>query len=401
MSTFQTIDKVVDTVSEFKDGFDKGSKMSGIELSNSLGSISKAASKSIYYFPIIMSKNVLPSTMGMVSQNLEGSYMSFVKACFALTPAMNVKNSEIVNVEKYLEMFHQNIGLQTKDDLVVSLRESMEEYQMFPNDILNEANTSNVSGIINRYGSFGPSEISKTDKKGNPIIEKKYIQNKIAISEKEREINGFRPSVIEVGVTFIIGGQSVKINIPVGIKCVLHPVNPEDLLEYIMDSVSGKGLLHNIIRYTTGELHSLSDIIFGISNIKKNVAKNNDVTRWMKTIELRQKNAKKIRNNIAFLNKKSYLPNTSIVISMEDVNEIERATGYNLLTNPKRTVKFMTDNFLLSFVITDDVSETVYVLYDGHQDFQEFPYTTIKRENNKNEDIVNALIKGIGMGRSV
>ena len=54
MSTFQTIDKVVDTVSEFKDGFDKGSKMSGIELSNSLGSISKAASKSIYYFPIII-----------------------------------------------------------------------------------------------------------------------------------------------------------------------------------------------------------------------------------------------------------------------------------------------------------------------------------------------------------
>lgn len=401
MSTFQVIDNVVNAISDVKSGIDKGSSVSGVEISSGLGSISKAASKSIYYFPILMSKNVLPSTMGMVSQNLEGSYMSFVKACFALTPAMNVKNSEIVNVEDYLKLFHQNIGLQTKDELMVSLKESMEEYKMFPNDILNEATTSNVSSILNRYGSVAPSNISRTDSKGNTVTDKKYIQNKIQINEKEKEINGFRPSVIEVGITFIIGGQSVKVNVPVGIKTILHPVNPEELLEYIMDSVSGKGLLHNLIRYTTGELHSLSDILFGISNIKKSVSRDNDVSRWMKTIELRQKNAKKIRNNIVFLQKKSYLPNTSVVLSMDDIAEIERVIGYNLLKDTKRTAKFMTDNFLLSFVVADDVSETVYVMYDGHPDFQEFPYSTIKRENNKNEDIVNALIKGIGMGRTV
>lgn len=417
MGIYKEINDVVNAIADITDEGKKSIENSPISITKSIGSISKGASKSIYYFPILMSKNIPLKTMGMISQNLEGSYMSFVRACFSLTPAMNLKNADLVNIEKYLQLFHQNIGLQDKDELMVSLKfsrnESMEEWKMFPNGILNEATTMNVGDIINRnrptfdnFGKFSFTEknlryIGLNGKVVNNKVEKDRLEiNSSAIEKEKDKINNVRPSVVEINVVFVIGGQKINVRIPVGVKTVIHSVNSEDLIDHIMESISGKGLLHNFIRYTTGELTSLSDILFGTSKIKNHLTKSNDVTKWADALE-RRKNSNKIRNNIPFLSKKPYLPNTSIVVSMEDISEIERVIGYNLLQETKRTIKFMKDNFLLSFVISDDVTETLYIMYDGDTQFSEFPFSTIKRENNKNEDIVNALIKGIGMGRTV
>ena len=217
--------------------------------------------------------------------------------------------------------------------------------------------------------------------------------NQTRITNETLERNGFRPSVIEIEVTFIIGGRDVKVNIPVGVKTVLHPVDSDNLLDHIMDSVAGKGILHNLIRWSTGEAMSLSDILFGFNKIKDSVKKDNDIDRWLNALKHR-KRMNKIRS-LPLLTKKPYLPNTSIVISMEDIAEIERTIGYNLLKDTNRTIKFMKDNFLLTFVVTDDVTETAWVLYDGHNQFDEFPYSTIKRENEKNNDMVNALVKNL------
>lgn len=417
MSIYQEITDIANAISDIADEGKDAIKNSPISVTKSIGSISKGASKSIYYFPILMSKNIPLQTMGMISQNLEGSYMSFVRACFALTPAMNLKNSELVNVEKYLQLFHQNIGLQNKDELMISLKiprnEAMEEWRMFPNGILNEATTNNVNDIIDRhssslnnFGKFGQTQrnVRVFDSNGkivNNRVDTDHIEINAGAIEKEKDkINNMRPSVVEITVTFIIGGQKINVKIPVGVKTVIHSVNSEDLIDHIMESVAGKGILHNFIRYTTGELTSLSDILFGTSKIKNHFIKSNDVTKWADALE-RRRNSNKIRNNIPFLSKKPYLPNTSIVVSMEDISEIERTIGYNLLQETKRTMKFMKDNFLLSFVISDDVTETLYVMNDGDTQFSEFPFSSVKRENNKNEDIVNALIKGIGMGRTV
>lgn len=417
MSIYQEITDIANAISDIADEGKDAIKNSPISVTKSIGSISKGASKSIYYFPILMSKNIPLQTMGMISQNLEGSYMSFVRACFALTPAMNLKNSELVNVEKYLQLFHQNIGLQNKDELMISLKiprnEAMEEWRMFPNGILNEATTNNVNDIIDRhssslnnFGKFGQTQrnVRLFDSNGkivNNRADTDHIEINAGAIEKEKDkINNMRPSVVEITVTFIIGGQKINVKIPVGVKTVIHSVNSEDLIDHIMESVAGKGILHNFIRYTTGELTSLSDILFGTSKIKNHFIKSNDVTKWADALE-RRRNSNKIRNNIPFLSKKPYLPNTSIVVSMEDISEIERTIGYNLSQETKRTMKFMKDNFLLSFVISDDVTETLYVMNDGDTQFSEFPFSSIKRENNKNEDIVNALIKGIGMGRTV
>ena len=41
-------------------------------------------------------------------------------------------------------------------------------------------------------------------------------------------------------------GNTIKVNIPVGVKTLLHPLDSNELCNHIMDSVAGKGLLHNM-----------------------------------------------------------------------------------------------------------------------------------------------------------
>ena len=365
-----------------------------------MNSISSGASSAIYYFPLLASKNISAKIMALVSNNLEFEYASFVKACFALTPAMNIKENELLNVNDYLELFHQNIGLRDKNSLYVGLKEGITEYNMFPNESLNEATKHNVSGIIDRmskdpihYNNNNNGMGSCTSTYSNDRQAHVFNSSEIRICDSQ---NNMRPTVLEVTAKFVMGGNVIDVQIPVGVKTVIHAVNPSELNDHIMEAISGKGLVHNLIRYTTGELSSLSDILFNTSKIKRYVKSSSDVAKWANALEHR-KNMSKIRNAIPFLSKKPYLPNTSIMISMTDVEEINQTVGYDLLKDVNRTVKFMKDNFLLSFVIVDELTETVYVLHDGRNEFEDYPFDAIRRENDKKNSIADTLIKALAL----
>lgn len=361
-------------------------------------SITTQAAKSIYYFPIICSKSVDPKTASMISRNLEHSYMAFVHACFSLTPAIVVKGDRI-NVEDYLKQFHQNVGIKSANELFLTLKESVEEFKLFPNEVLNEAISSKeATKILNKVSNgykfqTAYGKVKETDIKNNNTM---IAKSKLSINDAKK-VNALSPSVINVPVTFILKDKPIETKIPVGVKTILHPADPEELSEQIMDSVSGKGLFHNIVKYTTGEVMSLKDIIFGISKMKSNISKSgkSTVAKWFDIVEHRKRLNKL---SMPFLGKKSFLPNLTINISMDDVNDIQRLIGYNLLTDTARASKFIKDNFLLALVITDDATETAYILYDGHSDYDEYPYNSMKRENEKVNDEINALIKGLGVG---
>ena len=363
-------------------------------------SITTQAAKSIYYFPIMCSNSVSPSTAAMMSKNLEHAYMSFVQACFALTPAVKAKGDRL-NVEDYLKQFHQNVGIKSANELFLNatLKEATEEYKLFPNEVLNEAVSSAEAAKILSDAKNGIDlrDRFRDNNKPNDKIEKSRFKANRLSTQDVKKPNSMTPSVINVPVTFIFNDEPIDTKIPVGVKTIVHPVDSDELGGQIMDSVAGKGIFHNIIKYTTGEVMSLKDIIFGISKMKKNISKSSKstVAKWFDIVEHRKRLAKL---SMPFLGRKAFLPNLTIHISMDDVNTIQRLIGYNLLTDTARASKFIKDNFLIALVITDDATETAYVLYDGHSDYEEYPYTSIKRDNEKVNDEINAMIKGLGLG---
>lgn len=368
-------------------------------------SISSYASKAIYYFPVLCSKTVLDKSAFMISSNLEAAYSSFVQACFAMVPAVKVKGSS-VNVEDYLKKFHQNIGINSGNDYYLNLRESAVPYDLFVNEPLNEAITADkLRKALKSDTNVGGEEIEEsettttTDKEGKTIsttkVNKRFIpQKNFNVSEADKK-NNMKPSIVKVECSFLLDSNEIKVTIPIGVKTMLHPLDSNELCNHIMDSVSGKGVLHNIIRYTTGEVLSLTDILFGINKMKNNIkAKNSETARWIDALEHRKRLC---RMSKAFLSKKPYLPNLAIVLSMDDINDIEQLIGYNLLKDTHRAVKFMRDNFLLTFVIADDMTETVYIMYDGHSTYEEYPYSALKRENERTADAMSAISKSLGV----
>ena len=368
-------------------------------------SISSYASKAIYYFPVLCSKTVLDKSAFMISSNLEAAYSSFVQACFAMVPAVKVKGSS-VNVEDYLKNFHQNIGINSGNDYYLNLREATAPYDLFVNNTLNEAITADkIKKALKSDTNIGGEEIEerettiKTDKDGKTTsttkVNKRFVSQKnFNVAEADKK-NNMKPSIVKVECSFLLDGNEIKVNIPVGVKTMLHPLDSNELCNHIMDSVAGKGVLHNIIRYTTGEVLSLTDILFGINKMKNNIkAKDSETARWIDALEHRKRLC---RMSKAFLSKKPYLPNLAIVLSMDDINDIEQLIGYNLLKDSHRAVKFMRDNFLLTFVIADDMTETAYIMYDGHSTYEEYPYSALKRENERTADAMSAISKSLGI----
>lgn len=76
-------------------------------------SISSYSSNSIFYFPTIVSDQLLPDEVTMISRMVERVYASFVVACISLMPFHRVSADDKASIETYLQQFHQNIGIKT------------------------------------------------------------------------------------------------------------------------------------------------------------------------------------------------------------------------------------------------------------------------------------------------
>ena len=106
---------VISAVNSVKSG---GSIKDNIKLNKSrIRSISSYSSNSIFYFPTIISDQLMPEEANMVLKMLERSYASFVIACIGLMPFHRVSADDKAAIETYLQQFHQNIGIKTVGDM--------------------------------------------------------------------------------------------------------------------------------------------------------------------------------------------------------------------------------------------------------------------------------------------
>lgn len=80
-------------------------------------SISSYSSNSIFYFPTFVSDQLMADEASMVLKMIERSYASFVIACIGLMPFHRVSADDKASIENYLQQFHQNIGINTVNNV--------------------------------------------------------------------------------------------------------------------------------------------------------------------------------------------------------------------------------------------------------------------------------------------
>ena len=131
------------------------------------------------------------------------------------------------------------------------------------------------------------------------------------------------------------GGVS---NFVIGVKGLLHPVNSDDMISNLLSGYKSGNKFFNFLRWSSGEIKFIKDLILNMDNIREDVVRKHakNGSGWWSAL--------KRRRNVAALRRIKgsgrILPNTTIVCSINEIDELKEAYGVDLM-NPTSIKKIM------------------------------------------------------------
>lgn len=194
-----------------------------------------------------------------------------------------------------------------------------------------------------------------------------------------KKANDAIPMFAKATISFVIDdtGEVMNRDILIGIKAYLHLAPAAELVTDIYNCIINKRKFLRFVKFITGEERSLSDLLFGINELKTDALSNKSESgRWRSAFRSRRRWSKISIPKLM----KEYTPNGTLVITMNEVNYLKDQYGIDIMRSDH--VKMLMDaDFLLGFVIIDQANEMVYVTYDGHgYGFQQYTYNMLERE---------------------
>ena len=386
----------------------------------SYDSISKQAKEGILQFPVITTRSLDMETTSLVSRALERQYSSFVQVVFSMNSTALLTDEK--GVTDFIRQFHQNTDARKLDGITSwkpgSMLESVEydidQYEGYQiQSILVESTTRKIlaehktklttvmesfrEDILNdKYIPVEPGVKTKKVLKGyNKILREangdgKNIYAALLKDSDVKKANELVPTTLQLKLNIqdktgkIVGTQEFII----GVKATLHAVSSEEMIANVGGMNRGK--MFNFIRWTTGEIEFVKDLLFNIDEIKTDVVnRSKGTSNWWLALKKRAvyANAKK-----RLLMKGQILPNATIVMSMEEVDHLKYEKGLDLMDVSNAT-KLMDEFFLLGLVIVDNSSQICHFLFDGRHEFESISFTGLERENKGNGLNINDVIK--------
>lgn len=200
-----------------------------------------------------------------------------------------------------------------------------------------------------------------------------------------KKANDLQPYIMQVRLMAVNSNKEFVqfMDFNVGIKVILHAIKSEEMIVNLQNTLQNNGVLFNFIRWTTGEKSLFKDLILRINDTKLDAAnKSRGASPWWSTLK-RLKETSKAQS--AFFSRTQLVPQSTIVISAFEADSIEKTYGYNL-RNYKFATKLMQSLFLMNFVILDEGTGTIDVLYDGETTFQTYSLETLEREVSMNSN---------------
>lgn len=302
------------------------------------------------------------------------------------------------------------------------LSEYMSEFDLRPFEAM-EANTSNMSSSIKKATDMFDNvnkSIFGDDEEPTPVMNNEHdlatamVRGQVANRQREqRDVilrqsdRGRAPQLLERDVKksndmmpYGIQVRLIAVNdkkefvqyvdFIVGVKTILHPVTSDDMIENIARTLQNKSLAFKFLRWTTGEISLVKDILLNLNDIKSDaINKSNGKSPFFTTLK-RLKDKKLGIRNITVPH--ALIPNATIVITSYEADYLENKFGIKIY-DEKIATKLIKNLFLMSFIILDEGTNTISVLYDGDNSFQTYALETLERDNSLNS---NKLGREIG-----
>ena len=164
----------------------------------------------------------------------------------------------------------------------------------------------------------------------------------------------------------------------VGVKAILHPVKSDDVIDNIKRALQNKSLFFKFLRWTSGEISLFKNIVLNVDDIKLDANRNASRSPWFPALK-RLKNKKIGVSNLTVPH--GVIPNATLAISSYEADELLNKSAIDI-RQPAIAKKIMSQLSLIAFVIIDEATGTVNILYDGDSDYQTYSLETLQRQND-------------------
>lgn len=227
---------------------------------------------------------------------------------------------------------------------------------------------------------------------------------------KIQKLNSLKPLTMtaEIRVNVSDGSKTVMPMIA-GVKIFSRLIDADILPEVAEYPLKEMNRVTRNIRWKAGELKFFKDILFRIKEKKQTAVDSHDPKRkWYRrlyelahtvndsaSVDALTKGEYGIKDRVRgaiashFTGKKAperhltnrgFLPNATIIISKEDVNNVLSETGIDLL-NPSKAFNLCRELFLMNFVVIDMDAQTIKVLTpDLHKDYEIHTLASVEKQ---------------------
>lgn len=410
------------TLLDANDNFDAENKFKINKFNNKSRSISRRAKDAICYFPVLTSRSISYEEVTMINKVLERQFTTYLRVAIGLDDELE----EGISKKEFISRFHVNLDKQIGsvnllNSVLDGLKESNVPYTVakdqFVSPMLESHLQSIRSSLLRTVPNFSPlkedalapigrvlTENAKRKQKNDRSEPAGRQGNEIGFGEKEdkqtryyrsnstlldndvKKANEVIPTTLNIELR--VKGSDSPTNILMGVKTITHPIDSEEMIFNIASAIREKRIFFRTIQWTTGEIKFFKDFVLSMDTIRKNVEQTRNKNNWWRSLRRLSLSSKYKR----YVNRDDIIPNTSIVLSMDEVEYITNSYGINLLKDTKSVIKLIEHYHLLSFAIVDSSSELAYFLFDGDSNFQTFSFNALERENRNAGNDMKALV---------
>ena len=207
----------------------------------------------------------------------------------------------------------------------------------------NKAMESDVASDV-----FGAIKKNVQDTSGNyiPQDDIRNIKNTVPAIVPNNQMSSMEPTMVNATV-YVDGTYRSFL---VGIKSMVRVVPSDFMVNQLIKSVQDNELAFKIIKWSKGETKFFRDFIFDLSTAREDAQDVKNGQGWFSALRRR-----KVASKAVLGSSTNTSPITSLVISTTEVERVKAATGVDL-SKPAVAQKLMAENFLIAFMIYDQVS---------------------------------------------
>lgn len=220
------------------------------------------------------------------------------------------------------------------------------------------------------------------------------LNAKMLTDNDARKANELVPTMLHIRLRCINneGSYAGNIDFMLGIKAHMHLVKHQEMMTHLMYGLTNRGKFFNFLRWTSGEITFFKDFLFNIKETKRDVANRSAGADDFWLTAKRYKKLSQMNDRLPGTNR--LLPNSTIVVSRDEVDYIKTNYGHDLL-NSAVANKLIDEYYLLGFVVVDASTQIIHFLFEGRRDYEAITFSGLERENSDDSRKFKEMLKAI------